>query len=150
MWWDYKSQALFNREYFIFILYFVGGKNKNVAVMMRWWQIKHFSWQRYIHAYICICLGYNIISRAGTIKFFDQCLLHQIAREIMLLLVNDLHEKKSLTKSQDRLNFGCMHMLSVICTYFTWKIHLFLPIRRKQFFHVYYNNWCSRLLKGNW
>lgn len=100
MWWDYKSQALFNRGYFIFILYFVGGKNKNVAVMMTWWQIKHFSWQRYIHAYICICLGYNIISRASTSKFFDQCLLHQIAREIMLLLVNDVHEKKPHRKSR--------------------------------------------------
>lgn len=96
---DYKSQALFNRGYFIFILYFVGGKSKNVAVMMTWWQIKHFSWQRYIHAYICICLGYNIISRAGTVKFFDQCLLHQIARKIMLLLVNDVHEKKPHRKS---------------------------------------------------
>ena len=51
--------------------------------------------------FVCICLGYNIISRAGTSKFFDQCLLHQIAREIMLLLVNDLHEK-NLTESQDR------------------------------------------------
>ena len=97
---DHKSPALFNRGYFIFILYFVRGKNKNVAVMMRWWQIKHFLWQRYIQAYMCICLGYNIISRAGTSKFFDQCLLHQIAREIMLLLVNDVHEKKPHRKSR--------------------------------------------------
>ena len=44
--------------------------------------------------------GYNIILRAGTSKFFDQCLLHQIEREIMMLLVNDLHEKKPHRKSR--------------------------------------------------
>ena len=131
MWWDYKSQALFNREYFIFILYFVGGKNKNVAVMMRWRQIKHFSWQRYIHAYICICLGYNIISRAGTIKIFWSVLVTPNCKRNHVVTCKWFTWKKSLTKSQDRLNFGCMHMPSVICTYFTWKIHLFLPIRRK-------------------
>ena len=38
-------------------------------------------------------------------KNFTSAYLHQIAREIMLLLVNNLHEKR-ITESQDRRNFG--------------------------------------------
>ena len=36
----------------------------------------------------------------------------------MLLLGNHLHEK-SITESQDRQSFDCVHMLFVICTYVT-------------------------------
>ena len=38
-------------------------------------------------------------------KKFTSAYLHQIAREIMLLLVNNLHEKR-ITESQDGRNFG--------------------------------------------
>ena len=43
-----------------------------------------------------------------------QCLLHQIAREIILLLFNKVHKK--ITKSQDRRNFESVCALFVICT----------------------------------
>ena len=36
----------------------------------------------------------------------------------MLLLVNNLHEKR-ITESQDRQNFGCAQAFFVICTYVT-------------------------------
>ena len=39
------------------------------------------------------------------LKKFTSAYLHQIEREIMLLLVNNLHEKR-ITESQDRRNFG--------------------------------------------
>ena len=41
--------------------------------------------------------------------------MHQIAREIMLLLLNNLHEK-SITKRQDRQSFDSANVLFVICT----------------------------------
>ena len=41
--------------------------------------------------------------------------LHQITLEIMLLLVNNLHEK-SITGSQDRRNFESACVQFVICT----------------------------------
>ena len=56
--------------------------------------------------------------------------LQQFAREITLLLVNNLHEKK-ITERQDRRNFESVHALFVICTRVTtWhscytRMHLF-------------------------
>ena len=41
--------------------------------------------------------------------------LHYIALEIMLLLINNLHEK-SIKESQDRQNVDRSHTLFVICT----------------------------------
>ena len=48
--------------------------------------------------------------------------LQQIAREIMLLLVNNLHEK-SITGSHDKQKFDIGCMLFVICTHIT-TLHL--------------------------
>ena len=42
----------------------------------------------------------------------------------MLLLVNNLHEK-DIAEIQDGQNFGSMHMLFVICTCVSWKMHWF-------------------------
>ena len=42
----------------------------------------------------------------------------------MLLLVNNLHEKH-ITEIQDGQNFGSVHMLFVICTCVSWKMHWF-------------------------
>ena len=53
--------------------------------------------------------------------------LHQIAREIMLLLVNNVNKKK-ITETQDRGSFGGMHTLFVICTGVTWKCTHFQPM----------------------
>ena len=56
--------------------------------------------------------------------------LQQFAREITLLLVSNLHEKK-ITERQDRRNFESVHALFVICTRVTtWhscytRMHLF-------------------------
>ena len=42
-----------------------------------------------------------------------KCFLHQIAREIMLVLVENLHQK-NIAESQDRQNFESVHVLFVI------------------------------------
>ena len=42
----------------------------------------------------------------------------------MLLLVNNLHEKH-IAEIQDGQNFGSVHMLFVICTCVSWKMHWF-------------------------
>ena len=44
--------------------------------------------------------------------------LHHIALEIMLLLIDNLHEK-SIKESQDRQNVDRAHSLFVICTHVT-------------------------------
>ena len=61
---------------------------------------------------------------------FANAHLQQIAREIMLLLVNNLHEK-SITGSHDKQKFDIGCMLFVICTHITTfhleKMHSFSP-----------------------
>ena len=48
----------------------------------------------------------------------NECLLHQIAREIVSLLVNNVH-KKNIAESQDRRNFESVRALFVICSLVT-------------------------------
>ena len=52
--------------------------------------------------------------------------LRQIAKEIMLLLVNNVNKKNQET--QDRGSFGGMHTLFVICTDVTRKCTHFQPM----------------------
>ena len=56
-----------------------------------------------------------------------ECSLHQIAREIVLLFVNNEHKKTS--ESQDRRNFESERVLFVICTRVTRECIYFQPIR---------------------
>ena len=74
-----------------------------------------------------------------------QCLLHQISREIIILLFNKVHKK--ITKSQDRRNFESVCALFVIlhsCYNFAFVFHEIvlsqLGTRSDPtfFFHVYY------------
>ena len=55
----------------------------------------------------------------GQVKFvvIYKCLLLQIAREILWLLVINVHERTS--HSQDRTNFESMSTVFVICTHVT-------------------------------
>ena len=65
--------------------------------------------------------------------------LHQIAREIMLFLINSLHEK-GITDSQDRRNFDSasaicqFEIVLQLCTRFTGKIHSFLANQKRVIF----------------
>ena len=65
--------------------------------------------------------------------------LHQIAREIMLFLINSLHEK-GITDSQDRRNFDSaraicqFEVVLQLCTRFTRKIHSFSANQKRVIF----------------
>ena len=65
--------------------------------------------------------------------------LHQIAREIMLFLINSLHEK-GIIDSQDRRNFDSasaicqFEIVLQLCTRFTGKIHSFLANQKRVIF----------------
>ena len=51
-----------------------------------------------------------------------QCLLHQITREVMLLLVNNVNEK-SITENQDGRNFECAFCNLHSCYNFALMLH---------------------------
>ena len=73
-----------------------------------------------------------------------QCLLHQIAREVMLLLVNNVNEK-SITENQDGRNFECLHALFCnlhSCYNFALMLHenalVLSQSETRNVFHVHY------------
>ena len=66
------------------------------------------------------------VSAICSLSEICKCSLHQIAREIMLLLVNNVHKKH---QSQDRRNFESERVLFVICTRVTRECIYFQPIR---------------------
>lgn len=75
-----------------------------------------------ISSAIWLKLQQNYTSPLDQVLFekFYKYLFHQIAREIMLLLVNIIHEKTSHAERQDKRNFESVHALFVmICSYVT-------------------------------
>ena len=67
------------------------------------------------------------VSAICSLSEICKCSLHQIAREIVLLFVNNEHKKTS--ESQDRRNFKSVRVLFVICTRVTRECTCFQPIR---------------------
>ena len=77
--------------------------------------------------------------RLVVFKKITSAYLHQIARKIMLLLINSLHEK-GITDSQDRRNFDSaraicqFEVVLQLCTRFTGKIHSFSANQKRVIF----------------
>ena len=71
-------------------------------------------------------LNRNAVSTCTRLVFekFICAYLHQFVREIIRLLVNNLHEKR-ITWSQDERNFASTRTVFVIWTYVTRKMHSF-------------------------
>ena len=74
--------------------------------------------------------------------------LLQIAREITLLLVENLHLQKRITESRDRQNSGSACALFVICTRVAWKMHSFSADHTSVIFSRILLNWILELTLG--
>ena len=70
--------------------------------------------------------------------------LHQIARGIVLFLVNNLYEKR-ITESLEGRNFGAFFALLVICTRVK-TLHMKNALVQTRFSHVHYHLIYGRVL----
>ena len=64
-----------------------------------------------------------------------ECLSYQIAREIILLLVNNVHEKRPQKAKKDEILKACA--LFVICTRVTWQCARFAANQKRVIFSMY-------------